>query len=200
MPSRKLPGLGQLEKTGGTDSAHFTQGQLIVVCLNIRHGVLFGLLLLLNISLLLYDLSSKYHHIMAIHRIITDPAALVIVATLLFLVYLIYQRFWHPLAKYPGPFLATWTDFHKFSLFWSLRIDQRIGSLHQKYGPIVRIAPNELSFWNAEAVAPIYKSGKAMAKSPFFDGFTTFNPNLFGNRDEKVRFRQNRYFHRNFLT
>ena len=137
---------------------------------------------------------------MAIHRIITDPAALLIVGNLLFLVYLIYQRFLHPLAKYPGPFLAAFTDFNKFSLFLSLRIDQRIFSLHQKYGPIVRIAPNELSFWNPEAVAPIYKSGKAMVKSPFFDGFKTFNPSLFGNRDEKVRFSQNKCVLRNVLT
>lgn len=127
---------------------------------------------------------------MAIHRLMTDPGALLIVGTLLLLVYLAYQRFLHPLAKYPGPFLAAFTDLHKFFLFWSLRIDQEIIQLHQKYGPIVRIAPNEVSFWNAEAVAPIYKSGKAVAKGSFFDGFTTFNPNLFGNRDEKVSLRQ----------
>ncbi|CDM34511.1 hypothetical protein DTO013E5_5013 [Penicillium roqueforti] len=137
---------------------------------------------------------------MAIHRIITDPAALLIVGTLLFLVYLIYQRFLHPLAKYPGPFLAAFTDFNKFSLFLSLRIDQRIFSLHQKYGPIVRIAPNELSFWNPEAVAPIYKSGKAMVKSPFFDGFKTFNPSLFGNRDEKVHALRRRQMAHSFST
>ena len=118
-----------------------------------------------------------------------DPVALAIVGTILLFVYVTYQRLLHPLAKYPGPFLAAFTDFHKFYLFWSLRIDQKILSLHQKYGPIVRIAPNELSFWNAEAVAPIYKSGKVMVKSSFFDGFTTFNPSLFGNRDEKVRLR-----------
>lgn len=137
---------------------------------------------------------------MSIHRLLADPVALSIVGTFLLLVYLIYQRFLHPLAKYPGPFLAIFTDFHKFSLFWSLRIDEKILSLHQKYGPIVRIAPNELSFWNAEAVAPIFKSGKAVMKSQFFDGFTTFNPSLFGNRDEKVRIRRSKCFIRDFLT
>ncbi|KAH0527011.1 hypothetical protein TsFJ059_002055, partial [Trichoderma semiorbis] len=101
--------------------------------------------------------------------------------------YIIYQRYLHPLAKFPGEFAASITDFKKASYFWSLSIDKKILSLHEKYGPVVRIAPNELSFWDPEALSAIFKSGgRAMVKSSFFDGFTTFDPNLFGNRNEEV--------------
>jgi benzoate 4-monooxygenase len=101
--------------------------------------------------------------------------------------YIIYQRYFHPLARFPGEFAASITDFTKFSYFWSLSIDKKILSLHENYGPVVRIAPNELSFWDPEALSAIFKSGgRAMTKSSFFDGFTAFTPNLFGNRNEEV--------------
>lgn len=106
---------------------------------------------------------------------------------ILMTVYVGYQRFLHPIARFPGPILASLTDLFKFYYFWSLQIDKKLLALHEKYGPIVRIGPNELSFYGADAVAPIYKSGRVMTKSRFYDGFTTFKPNLFGNKDEDVR-------------
>ena len=63
-------------------------------------------------------------------------------------------------------------------------------ALHEKYGPIVRIGPNDLNFNGSEAVVPIFKSGRTMPKSAFYDGFTTFKANLFGTRDEDVSGRQ----------
>lgn len=101
--------------------------------------------------------------------------------------YVVYQRLLHPLSRFPGPFFASLTDLFKFSYFWSLQIDKKLFALHEKYGPIIRIGPTELSFYGADAVLPIYKSGRVMTKSPFYDGFTTFKPNLFGSRDEDVR-------------
>jgi benzoate 4-monooxygenase len=100
--------------------------------------------------------------------------------------YVIYQVYFYPLAKYPGPFLCRLTDVKKLRYFTSLHIDKEILQLHLRYGPVVRIAPNELCFWGAGAVAPIYTSGRSMRKAPFFDGFTALKPNLFGTRDEEV--------------
>lgn len=57
---------------------------------------------------------------------------------------------------------------------------------HKRYGSVVRVGPNDLSFDSAEAVSQIYKAGRDMPKTGFYDGFTTFNPNLFGTRDEDV--------------
>jgi hypothetical protein len=62
----------------------------------------------------------------------------------------------HPLHHIPGPLLAKSTQ---LSQFYSLyrgrpRIDQF--ELHKKYGPIVRIAPNEVSIADTAALAPIF--------------------------------------------
>lgn len=59
-------------------------------------------------------------------------------------------------------------------------------NLHEKYGPVIRIGPNDLNFASEDAVATIYKSGRAMPKSSFYDGFTTFQANIFGTRDEDL--------------
>ena len=48
------------------------------------------------------------------------------------------------------------------------------------------IGPNDLDFQDADAVAAIYKSGRIMPKSSFYDGFTAFKANVFGTRDEAV--------------
>jgi len=101
--------------------------------------------------------------------------------------YVIYQRFFHPLSKFPGPFLASLTDLWKIYNLASHRAPEMMQDLHDRYGQIVRIGPNDLSFTSKDAVAAIYKSGRSMPKSVFYDGFTAFKPNLFGTQDEDAR-------------
>ncbi|KAH3960015.1 hypothetical protein HBH52_239380 [Parastagonospora nodorum] len=89
-------------------------------------------------------------------------------ALLMFLSYLfglcIYRVYFHPLAKYPGPLtykLSGWP------LLWQAYTgDRHIWHLkdHEKYGLIVRIAPNTLSFNTASALSTIYGSRAANVK------------------------------------
>ena len=58
--------------------------------------------------------------------------------------------------------------------------------LHKKYGPYVRIAPNELDCWDGEMIG-LYKQGRSAVKSEFYDGFTAIKANLFGTKDEELR-------------
>ncbi|KAI8962598.1 putative cytochrome P450 [Daldinia sp. FL1419] len=104
----------------------------------------------------------------------------------LFTIYVIYQRFFHPLSKYPGPFLASLTNGWKGYYLYRLSLHEQLLNAHIKFGPVVRIGPNDLHFWSADAISPIYKSGRQMAKTEFYDGFTAFKPNLFGGRDEDI--------------
>ena len=99
---------------------------------------------------------------------------------------LIYQRYLHPLRKFPGPFWATQTHLWKAYQLFTHRMPERLLALHEKYGPVVRYGPNDLSFQSPAAIAPIYKTGREMPKSDFYEGFTTFIPNLFGTRNEEV--------------
>ena len=106
---------------------------------------------------------------------------------LIFCVYVVYYRYFHPLAGYPGPTFASFTNLWKVYQLWTLRMPETLSQLHETYGEVVRVGPNDLSFSTAEAVASIYKAGRSLPKTRFYNGFTTFNPNLFGTQDEEVR-------------
>ena len=58
----------------------------------------------------------------------------------------IYRLFFHPLAKFPGPKLAaisTWYEYYWDGIHRGQYIF-RIKEMYEKYGPIVRITPEEL--------------------------------------------------------
>lgn len=103
-----------------------------------------------------------------------------------FIYYIVHQRFFHPLSGFPGPYVASITNWWKVYHVYQLDLHEVVLSLHQKYGPVVRIGPNDLHFWNPEALTAIYKAGRTMPKTGFYDAFTTFNPNLFGTTDDDV--------------
>lgn len=71
---------------------------------------------------------------------------------------------------------------------WKRDLPLVILDAHQKYGPVIRIGPNDVNFQSRDAIDPIYKAGRSMPKTTFYDGFTAVHPNLFGTRDEAVRY------------
>ena len=103
------------------------------------------------------------------------------------LAYIVYQRHLHPLAKYPGPFLASLTDLWQVNQFLSLQQPYNLTKLHAKYGPIVRYGPDKLSITHESAIPVIYqKSARLMPKTEFYDAYGAAHPNVFGMRDEAV--------------
>ncbi|KAF5256280.1 hypothetical protein FOXYS1_13252, partial [Fusarium oxysporum] len=106
--------------------------------------------------------------------------------SLLMILYIVYYRYLHPLSKYPGPFFASFTNLWKVQQLWSLHMPDTLIRLHQEYGDVVRIGPNQLSFSQGGAVPRIYKAGRHLPKTNFYDGFTSFNPTLFGTQDEEI--------------
>lgn len=124
---------------------------------------------------------------MIIHGQQWYPSLLLIALILLsLLAYTIYFRFLHPLSKYPGPFWASITNVYKAYQISTLNLPTNLVSLHEQYGDIVRIGPNDLSIRSPSAYNQIYKGGRSLPKTKFYDAFTAFNPNLFGTQDEKV--------------
>jgi cytochrome P450 len=67
-----------------------------------------------------------------------------------------YNLFFHPLQSYPGPKLwaITRVPWHWRNLHGRLAWD--IKALHEKYGPVVRIGPDELSYTSSSAWKKIY--------------------------------------------
>ncbi|KAF4436462.1 cytochrome P450 [Fusarium austroafricanum] len=90
---------------------------------------------------------------------------------------IIYNIFFHPLRKYPGPRLAAITPF--YWLYYLLRgkgiaLTHR---LHEEYGHVVRVRPSTLSFTHPQAFKDIYghrADGVSLAKDPRFYGPDAF--------------------------
>ena len=76
----------------------------------------------------------------------------------------IYNVYFHPLKNFPGPWLARATP---FPYVWRLCNGKMVSwttELHLKYGDVVRIEPNELTFTAPSAWAEIYTSRPQLPK------------------------------------
>lgn len=82
----------------------------------------------------------------------------------LFIAYSLRNRFHHGLNRYPGPFLASLTDWWRFFDVLGLRPDITHINLHKQYGDIVRLGPNVLSFANPAAIKAIYGLNQGFSK------------------------------------
>ncbi|CAK5273503.1 unnamed protein product [Mycena citricolor] len=109
----------------------------------------------------------------------------------------------HPLARYPGPLLC------KVSKIWltalSMGGKQHIYyyDLHQKYGDVIRVGPNELSFRHVNAVQPMMGTQDGLPKAEWWDGRKpqklTFRP-IFRLRNPEEHARRRRSWNRAFSS
>ncbi|PYH91815.1 cytochrome P450 family protein [Aspergillus ellipticus CBS 707.79] len=105
--------------------------------------------------------------------------------------YVIYQCFLSPLAKIPGPFWAKLTYWYQVYYAIQGNSHRDFVTLHEKYGPVVRVGPNDVSVADPVAFREIYKPGGGFNKAPSYDvlrGARTFD--LAGQRDEKIHSEQ----------
>ncbi|KAF2119388.1 cytochrome P450 [Lophiotrema nucula] len=89
-------------------------------------------------------------------RVVVLCASVSVAFLFIVLLYGLYNVFLHPLRKYPGPLL--WRAYrvpYVISIHKG-EIHRRMKDFHRVYGPIVRIAPNELSYTDGTAWKDIY--------------------------------------------
>ncbi|KAK3357358.1 cytochrome P450 [Lasiosphaeria hispida] len=100
---------------------------------------------------------------------------LLVLALLLLVVNTLQRVLLSPLSKIPGPW---YTKFTSLPLKWrEFRAERttHIHRLHLRYGPTVRIAPNEVAFASMSAVKEIYCSGgSGYDKTEFYDMFKIY--------------------------
>lgn len=82
--------------------------------------------------------------------------------------YFLYPFYLSPFANVPGPKLAAMTSWWIRWIDFGGHRSATIDGLHRKYGRIVRVGPNELSFTGAEALQIIYGAGSAFYKPEYF--------------------------------
>ncbi|KAL2107504.1 hypothetical protein VUR80DRAFT_5138 [Thermomyces stellatus] len=78
------------------------------------------------------------------------------------------NRFNKGLNRYPGPFLASLTDWWRFWDVYGRRPEVTHIKLHEKHGDVVRLGPNYLSFSDPKALKTIYGLNKGFVKSDFY--------------------------------
>lgn len=99
------------------------------------------------------------------------PLALIIAGFWAFQI--IYNLYFHPLSKIPGPWIAAISNIPYCSWILGGRQPYKLLELHNKYGHVVRVAPNEVSFNTAQSWKDIYgqKPGRQVfIKGTFYDG------------------------------
>jgi hypothetical protein len=97
-----------------------------------------------------------------------------IIYIFLFLVFLglLRTRYSRGLNEFNGPFLASFTDFWK--VWYAKRSTQKqfYVDIHEKYGDVVRIGPNELSFSDPQAIRDIYGTHGAQKRVSVLSQFS----------------------------
>ncbi|EXJ65821.1 uncharacterized protein A1O5_11062 [Cladophialophora psammophila CBS 110553] len=78
----------------------------------------------------------------------------------------VYRITFHPLAKFPGPKLAGMSSLYQawFDLRSSTSYIKQFHAFHKRYGPIVRITPNQLHIFDMAAYNEIFKIGTRYAR------------------------------------
>ncbi|BDD61576.1 hypothetical protein MPDQ_004599 [Monascus purpureus] len=85
--------------------------------------------------------------------------------------YITHNRFFHPLRRIPGPFLAGITPW--VQLYHGIKGDRHLWlhGLHKQYGSHVRVAPNFVSVNTERGLHDIYGHGKRIKKADFYNAF-----------------------------
>lgn len=94
--------------------------------------------------------------------------------------------FWQQIRSYirlqhvPGPASYAATRFRLAIDAWNTRSVHSIRDLHIRYGPVVRVGPNQISFNSLSALRTIYGAGSGFERTSFYRMFDAYGkPNLF---------------------
>lgn len=97
----------------------------------------------------------------------------------------LYNVFLSPIRRIPGPLIA------KITPYWLVFVDlaghrtTTLHELHRKYGPSLRVGPNEVSYSNVEVIKEIYGQQTEYMKAPVYDSMTVPPGGIFSFRNKK---------------
>ncbi|KAH8878942.1 cytochrome P450 [Thozetella sp. PMI_491] len=104
----------------------------------------------------------------------------------------VYRLWFHPLAKFPGPFLAKVTNVYAGIHAWRGDIHIDMGKCHEKYGLYVRYAPNRLLVNTSSGLKQIYSHSAPVQKSMSYQALAHRAPNVLTAIDKKIHSRRRR--------
>ncbi|CAN8095797.1 unnamed protein product [Discula destructiva] len=112
----------------------------------------------------------------ALGNVLSSPGSLITIVSLGFVGYVLsvvlYDVFFHPLRAYPGPWLWRFSRIPYIMALTSGRLPHTVLAFHERYGPVVRLAPNEVVYVDSRAWKDIYgHRGAGEAEMPKADAF-----------------------------
>jgi len=122
-------------------------------------------------------------------RVTISPSnALITSLPILLLTFVAYRIFFHPLAPVPGSLICKltplWTWYHSYIGDECTQIN----ALHERYGPVLRIAPNEVIIADGAALQPIYNERGGFKKADCYANFDIEgHETIFSTRDAEHR-------------
>lgn len=108
---------------------------------------------------------------MHLRELVVNPRAISFISggvILALVIRTLFRHFTNPLRDLPGPWLASWTRLWVWQQIRKNDFEQTNIALHQRYGPIVRLAPNEYSIDDPAALPIIYGHGTKFIKGPWY--------------------------------
>jgi hypothetical protein len=94
----------------------------------------------------------------------------------------VYRLYFHPLSKFPGPKLAACTFLYEgyYDIIKRGKYVHRIEEMHQQYGPIIRINPQEIHIYDPEFYDSVYSTQGRWEKPRYMvqsmdPGFSSFS-------------------------
>lgn len=129
----------------------------------------------------------------------TFAPLLILVGLGLVLLKHIFSAVRSPLSSLPGPWYTRLTNVVlRYHVLTGKRIHY-IDYLHRRYGPVVRIAPDEVAVGDVEAFSQIHRIGAGFLKSSWYDTVTPGRePGIFAMRDPHLHAARRRLFARAF--
>ncbi|KAF2634512.1 cytochrome P450 [Massarina eburnea CBS 473.64] len=90
---------------------------------------------------------------------------------------LVYRLVLHPLAKFPGPRLAAATTWYEayYDIVQGGQYSKKISELHDLYGPVLRVTPDEIHIRDSRFFDTVYPSGVHLDKVGWDKRFGTEN-------------------------
>ncbi|KAF2166593.1 hypothetical protein M409DRAFT_66605 [Zasmidium cellare ATCC 36951] len=99
-----------------------------------------------------------------------------------------YRAYFDRLRDVPGPLLCRLTSLLDWYHSYVGDESKWIDTLHAKYGPVIRIAPNEVVISEGQALAPIYSEKGGFLKAPCYKNFDSEgHETIFSALDPKHR-------------
>lgn len=109
-------------------------------------------------------------------------------AGLLLAGFVIHRAYFDHLRDVPGPLISRLTSLLDWYHSYMGDESKWIDTLHAKYGPVIRIAPNEIVISEGEALAPIYSEKGGFLKAPCYKNFDSEgHETIFSALDPKHR-------------